>query len=619
LKNDMLNGMTELGPQVPTREAYKDIIRDKMHTMMLEEALAGTALGIMGNSSTKPENLGTPLVENVPGWDTNKSWDFLNLHLHGFEVAPHLFWPMGNSNPTSPWITIEPTDANGQQCFCYRFAVADTMSKGFFIYHTHRHGTASMLTWSAMFGVAFTDTLSVAEASLPQAFPVSASNNQSSSMLANLVDFAAAENLSFDDADILPFVIFNVRWKYRGPAFSEENPTRPAALANSSSFESREVEVNGWLSNDLYNSINGKHDPYLVNNAWQPTLVARAGSMTLIRILCISADWVCAFQILDSNNNIVPFHAVASDGITYEKPVYHKSNGDASNLGPDHQSSEAYLELGAGQRQDIIVQFEDAGIYTVYQYTDMMGVQQQTLAFINVSSAATCGMPGQTCKNKNLEEHSFSAARAKIDPGRPIAKYRDISWVQQLNQSELPFVQWGMSSGPKGSKGFRAFNISSVDMRLTSGDCAIWTIRSQTAMPHPLHIHVNPFMIINVTTGSGPGVATAASNPSLQRASRPWVRKALIGQWHDTAMVPPFGTLTIKQCYDAGAPRYPGGPKIGFAGKFVFHCHFMVHEDTGLIHNVMLEPSQGEVDKIRAQSNLGRPRQLRGQPRQFNV
>lgn len=167
--------------------------------------------------------------------------------------------------------------------------------------------------------------------------------------------------------------------------------------------------------------------------------------------------------------------------------------------------------------------------------------------------------------------------------------------MQQLNQSELPFVQWGMSSGPNGSTGFRAFNLSSVDMRLTSGDCAIWTVRSQTAMPHPLHIHVNPFMILNVTSGTGPGIATQASDPAQQASARPWVRKSLIGQWHDTAMVPPFGSLTMKQCYDAGAPRHPGGPKIGFHGKFVFHCHFMVHEDTGLIHNVMLEPSEREL------------------------
>jgi len=54
-------------------------------------------------------------------------------------------------------------------------------------------------------------------------------------------------------------------------------------------------------------------------------------------------------------------------------------------------------------------------------------------------------------------------------------------------------------------------------------------------------------------------------------------------------MVPPFGYVKIKQCYDAAAPEVIGGPSKILAGKFVFHCHFLAHEDTGLIHNVILK------------------------------
>ena len=58
--------------------------------------------------------------------------------------------------------------------------------------------------------------------------------------------------------------------------------------------------------------------------------------------------------------------------------------------------------------------------------------------------------------------------------------------------------------------------------------------------------------------------------------------------WRDTAMVPPYGYLVIKQCYDAGVAPSLGEEVETFGGKFVFHCHYLVHEDTGLIRNVIL-------------------------------
>ena len=53
-------------------------------------------------------------------------------------------------------------------------------------------------------------------------------------------------------------------------------------------------------------------------------------------------------------------------------------------------------------------------------------------------------------------------------------------------------------------------------------------------------------------------------------------------------MIPPYGYLVIKQCYDAGVAPSLGEEVETFGGKFVFHCHFLVHEDTGLIRNMIL-------------------------------
>jgi hypothetical protein len=40
-------------------------------------------------------------------------------------VVPHLFYPQGNTNPSSNWITIQPASENPQRSsFCYVFDLA---------------------------------------------------------------------------------------------------------------------------------------------------------------------------------------------------------------------------------------------------------------------------------------------------------------------------------------------------------------------------------------------------------------------------------------------------------------------------------------------------------------
>mmetsp|Transcript_25603 Transcript_25603/g.42578 ORF Transcript_25603/g.42578 Transcript_25603/m.42578 type:complete len:177 (+) Transcript_25603:140-670(+) len=109
-------------------------------------------------------------------------------------------------------------------------------------------------------------------------------------------------------------------------------------------------------------------------------------------------------------------------------------------------------------------------------------------------------------------------------------------------------------------------------------------------MLHPFHIHVNPFMILNSSS-------QFSDNQDLIKIisdyTAPWDTvkgSALSGIWRDTAYVPPYGYLVIKQCYDAGVkPSVDADAVETFGGKFVFHCHFLVHEDTGLMRNVIIE------------------------------
>ena len=104
-------------------------------------------------------------------------------------------------------------------------------------------------------------------------------------------------------------------------------------------------------------------------------------------------------------------------------------------------------------------------------------------------------------------------------------------------------------------------------------------------------------------------VANFDENPDLHKIindyTSPWDTEkgsALKGIWRDTAYVPPYGYLVIKQCYDAGVVPPNGTEVETFAGKFVFHCHFLVHEDAGLMRNVILASNASSIDGTTASS-----------------
>jgi FtsP/CotA-like multicopper oxidase with cupredoxin domain len=116
-------------------------------------------------------------------------------------------------------------------------------------------------------------------------------------------------------------------------------------------------------------------------------------------------------------------------------------------------------------------------------------------------------------------------------------------------------------------------------------------------MLHPFHIHVNPFYVVATESLYSDKISPLLwgdyTAPFLDRQ---------VGTWRDTVMVPPFGSVTIRMCFDAGTRQNVLSPEKSdsFKGKFVFHCHFLIHEDTGLLKNVNLRHKQHNLTRIAA-------------------
>jgi FtsP/CotA-like multicopper oxidase with cupredoxin domain len=94
----------------------------------------------------------------------------------------------------------------------------------------------------------------------------------------------------------------------------------------------------------------------------------------------------------------------------------------------------------------------------------------------------------------------------------------------------------------------------------------MWEIRNNSNAAHPFHIHINPFMVVNVN-----GVAV----PLSQRF------------WQDTVSVPANGFVRFVSRFE------------NFPGKFVLHCHILVHEDWGMMRAVeVIGDGYGPCQKV---------------------
>ena len=81
-----------------------------------------------------------------------------------------------------------------------------------------------------------------------------------------------------------------------------------------------------------------------------------------------------------------------------------------------------------------------------------------------------------------------------------------------------------------------------------------WEISNTGVMDHPFHIHGNAFQVVS-------------------RNGQP---ESLLA-WRDTVLVPRGETVRIRI------------PFRDFAGKTVYHCHILDHEDLGMMGNLVIQ------------------------------
>jgi spore coat protein A, manganese oxidase len=206
------------------------------------------------------------------------------------------------------------------------------------------------------------------------------------------------------------------------------------------------------------------------------------------------------------------------------------------------------LALTPGERADIVVDFSPYAGQTIYLKSSSFPIMQIRVSASESGKAVS--FPALPSKLRALERTPESAAR----------KTRELTLMDYMDA--------------KGTITHMLLNGAHYDMPVTEkpalDSTEIWTLINQTDEPHPIHLHLVRFQILDrqpfnpetyMQTGklvyTGPAIP-----PDAQEAG-----------WKDTVRADAHHATRIIVKFE------------GYKGRYVWHCHVLEHED-----NEMMRP-----------------------------
>ena len=270
-----------------------------------------------------------------------------------------------------------------------------------------------------------------------------------------------------------------------------------------------------------------------------------------VRFLRVEARRI-RFRLLNGSNARIyfigfddgrEFHQIATDGGFLEAPL----QTDRVTLAP-------------GERAEILVDFSDGAEVVLKSYPEA-GLLETIGSYFGGAGTGNLQLLKIVPRPANRVSHGLPERLNSISRinAAQAAKTRPMVLGGPIQRGP---VQGGR--GGQGGRGRRAgqlgppingktMDMARIDEIVRLGDIEIWEVRNRGGQPHPFHVHLVQFQI-------------------LDRNGRP-PSDAELG-WKDTVLVPPGDLVRIIMPFERYAdPQVP----------YMYHCHIMEHEDNGMM------------------------------------
>jgi len=371
-----------------------------------------------------------------------------NLHLHGVQVVPHIFDPVGTSDPAAMMVAIQPGTT-----YTYNFTIPADQPPGLYWYHPHHHGSTDVEVSGGMAGLILVK-----------------------GAIDNVPEIAAARDLQ------LAFQTINVNASTATPGTYDLEYAAYKPPANGG-FKPRADYLFALVNGQLVNLVDFTVPPVCgASNCGVPTPSAppqmqmQPGEVVRLRILNGS-------DTLNLPLSLPGFevYAIAYDGVNLLAPQL-------------LQTATAPFLLTMGGRIELLLRAPSTTasylLSAVADTTDPHPWPAFGLMQINVSGTpVSMGIP--TSLPTPTREYPLIA-------DSEIVKQRTVAFN---NIFPAPSILFGTALTVNGV----VYNETSVppEFNLTVGTADQWTITNGMPEGHPFHLHTNSFEVHSVTGPTG--------------------------------------------------------------------------------------------------------------------
>jgi FtsP/CotA-like multicopper oxidase with cupredoxin domain len=318
----------------------------------------------------------------------------------------------------------------------------------------------------------------------------------------------------------------------------------------------------------------------LVNGQINPTVTMKPGEVQRWRF--VNATMKAGTQLAIYFPQGTTVRQIAMDGVQFSpvnyqcQPLYNPSPVPPCNMPPVSTPS---VTISPGNRADFLVQapLTETTLTVQRKVVGNVGADSRQRLFARDEALAP-GADEPSLVTLRIDDGiegkagplALTAAEVNMPTPEQWPKMPD--FLRNIQPSEivapsvdLVFQQFQVNSTTPGAQGSpltvfkindRQYCASCVNVTTELGKAKEWNVSNVTALAHPFHIHINPFQVVRNGTVTYP-------EPIWQDT---------IGLPKGTTAAP--GTVLLRQRYEE------------FTGEYVLHCHFLGHEDRGMMFGV---------------------------------
>ena len=416
------------------------------------------------------KNLLTPYDSSAWGHDMNvpHMLDHTNLHLHGLDIAPHIFEPLGTSDITAPMISIGPGEYKD-----YPFVIPSDQSPGLNWYHPHAHGSTAVQAVSGMAGGL------IVIGAIDEVPEIKAAKDYRL-VLQDLGLFQPNEPHSDYTESYEPRQ--NAIWQTipgaNGAAVTiDGNPTDPP---QSCGFSTGDYHLRYYLVNGqaYFKEQHNPKDPTHPTGFQMtpPTFTMRPGEVARFRMLNGCSDLMMPIQVEGHT-----MYLLAMDGNNFDHPWPKEYVPNASQV-----------VLGSANRAEFLIKASATkGSYKILQLeqsAQFLAAEQKTIAVIEIDGdPIDMGIPHDLppiTRDPPITDDEIVRKRRFVFSGLFPAQQNPVVGIDFRINNQL-------------------YDEFAVPTTVFLNTCEEWTIQVPDSARggtegHPFHIHVNDFEIVSV-------------------------------------------------------------------------------------------------------------------------